>query len=42
MKKNIEKDKLNTDQKNKLFAKQKVNTIKQNPLIPERPKKQKH
>lgn len=41
MKKNIENGKLNTDQKNKLFAKRKVSAVKQNPPTPNRPKKQK-
>ncbi|RIA92141.1 hypothetical protein C1645_736605 [Glomus cerebriforme] len=39
--KKYRKGKLHTDQKNKLFAKRKVNTVKQNPPTPNRPKKQK-
>ncbi|PKY13967.1 hypothetical protein RhiirB3_175427 [Rhizophagus irregularis] len=41
MKENVEKVKLYTDQKNKLFAKRKVHIVKENPPTPNRPKKQK-
>ncbi|CAB4399729.1 unnamed protein product [Rhizophagus irregularis] len=41
MKENVEKVKLYTDQKNKLFAKRKVHIVKENPPTPNRSKKQK-